>query len=237
MSRYHSTTKQVSDLDECEKSAMVALYLAHYDGSTPQRFAADLAAKTSVILVSTTSALIGFTTLAVSEYVYHGQALRILYSGDTVVARAHWGQQELAFGAIREMGRLARKKPELPVYWFLIVKGHRTYRYLPAFSHSFYPHWEQDRTDLKPLLDSLATARFGADYNPASGLVEFAASHGHLRAEIAEPSPKELEKPAVAYFMQRNPEFRSGHELCCLCELHAANLRPLARRLFAGPPT
>ena len=37
--------------------------------------------------------------------------------------------------------------PEQPLYWFLIVKGHRTYRYLSAFSVDFHPHW---RTPMPP---------------------------------------------------------------------------------------
>ena len=170
---------------------MADLYLAHYDGSTRKRFEADLATKNEVLLIFADDVLIGFTTLELYARVWAGQRIRVVYSGDTVVDRAHWGQQTLAFAWIRRMGELRRSAPE-PLYWFLIVKGHRTFRYLPAFAQRFIPHWNQADAGLKPLLDFLASEKFGADYNPASGVVEFAASRGHLRAEIAEPAAEEL---------------------------------------------
>ncbi len=215
---------------------MAALYLANYDASSVERFAADLAAKSEVLRVHAGDELVGFTTYELYERDFGGRRVRIVYSGDTVVDRAHWGQQALAFAWIARMGELRNASPGVPMVWFLIVKGHRTFKYLPAFAKSFYPHWEQDRSDLKPLLDRLAEEKFGADYNPASGTVEYAQSHGHLRAEIAEPTPEELAKPATAFFLARNPRFREGHELCCLCEIDEPNMRPLTLRLFRKPP-
>lgn len=32
--------------------------------------------------------------------------------------------------------------------------------------------------------------------------------------------------------MQRNPGYRQGDELVCLCEVAASNLKPLAQRVF-----
>ena len=71
------------------------------------------------------------------------------------------------------MGALKREHPDTPLYWFLLVKGHRTFRYLPVFGKSFYPHWSVDRDDLRPLADALALEMFPDDYNPATGVVEF----------------------------------------------------------------
>ena len=45
-------------------------------------------------------------------------------------------------------------------------------------------------------------------------------------------TPAELEKPSTRYFMQRNPGYRQGDELVCLCEVAASNLKPLAQRVF-----
>lgn len=233
MPAYSSQFTPVSALTSAQRSAMADLYLAHYDGSSAVRFEADLSGKHEVLLIHADGVLIGFTTLELYTRVFDEREVRIVYSGDTVVDRAHWGQQTLAFAWIRRMGELQRGAPS-PLYWFLIVKGHRTFRYLPAFARTFIPHWQQEDDALKPLLDCLAREKFGADYNPATGVVAFKASRGHLRAGIAEPDADELAKPAVAFFMARNPGFRQGHELCCLCELSEANMRPLSLRLFRG---
>lgn len=232
MVQYETFCKPVSILTSDERRAMANLYFAHYDGSDEEIFFNDLKNKTEVLIVLFGSVLVGFTTLQVYEREWKQTPVRIVYSGDTVVDRAHWGQQALAFAWITRMGELKREKPGAALYWFLIVKGHRTFRYLPAFSKSFYPHWCLDRSDLRPLLDALARDKFGDQYNPTTGVVEFAASKGHLKNHLAFPTEKERIKDAVKFFLLRNPNFFRGHELVCLCELAEENLKPLARRMF-----
>ncbi len=228
----HTRFVPVAALDAATQARMEALYLAHYDGSSAALFAHDLAHKDEVLLVQAGETLIGFTTLRVFEHLWQGERLRVVYSGDTVVDRAHWGQQALAFAWIRHVGRLQRAHPHQRMVWLLIVKGHRTYRYLPAFAHSFHPHWRAAHPDLEPLADALGRRLFGADYNPDTGVVEFAQSRGHLKAAYAQPDAREREREAVRYFLARNPGYLRGHELVCLCEITPDNLKPLARRLF-----
>ena len=225
ITRWHSPAQLSSSLRE----RMLRLYLSVYDGVTEEVFFADLDAKDRVLLLlAQDQNLVGFTTLEIRHYPW-GQ---VVYSGDTVVEQAHWGQQSLALEWIGLMGELKSQSPELPLYWLLLVKGHRTFLYLPVFGKSFWPHWEIDRSDLKPLADRLAGQRFGNLYNPVTGVVEFPVSRGHLRTELAEPSHDELQRPAVQFFVQKNPEFRRGHELVCLCEVEESNMKPLTRRVF-----
>jgi len=222
----------VSALDRDTRQRMCALYLANYDGSSAALFHHDLDGKEEALLVEHGGRLVGFTTLRLFDHDWCGRRLRIVYSGDTVVERAHWGQQALAFAWIRRMGAIKRACPDQPLYWLLLVKGHRTYRYLPAFARDFYPHWNAPHDELKPLVDALATRMFAPDYNPASGLIEFPTSHGHLKADLAQPDPDELERESVRYFLARNPGYTRGHEMVCLCALERDNLKPLTRRLF-----
>ncbi len=229
---YQAQAIAVSGLGLRERQEMAALYLRHYDGSDASRFLADLAEKDEAILVRADGTIVGFTTFVVYERTWQGREVRIVFSGDTVVDRGHWGQQALAFAWIARMGEIRRRSPEMPLYWFLIVKGHRTYKYLPAFGKSFHPHWSDDRPDLAALADFLARERFGADYNPATGVVEYAASRGHLKPEYAYPAEEELNKTAVRFFLERNPGYPRGHELVCLCELAEDNMKPRTRRIF-----
>lgn len=229
---YASTIVRVADLSASTIDAMAALYLDNYDGSSQTLFRSDLAEKDEAILLTCKDVLVGFTALKFLRHAWNGVPVRVVYSGDTIVSPAHWGQQKLAFSWISRVGRFRREEPSTPLYWLLLVKGHRTYRYLPAFSKTFFPHWSAPREDLKPLADQLAAERFGADYNAARGVVEFPRSRGHLREAIAVASPEELAKPSVQFFFERNPGYREGHELVCMCELDTHNLKPLAARLF-----
>ena len=232
MGDYKAFFKTIPALTDDDRRAMVSLYLAHYDGSSETLFFTDLKDKTEVLIVRCSGVLVGFTTLQVYECEWETKPICVVYSGDTVVDRAHWGQQALAFVWIARMGELKREKPDVPMYWFLIVKGHRTFKYLPTFSKSFYPHWSLDRSDLKPLADALARDKFGDDYNPTTGVVEFTESKGHLKNHIAFPTEKERTKDAVKFFLERNPNYLRGHELVCLCELAEENLKPLTKRMF-----
>lgn len=232
MTIYSAEFKKTPLLTDIERQAMSHLYLSYFDGCTETQFLSDLNEKTEVLLLSINKQLVGFTTLQDFMYPWNDQLNRIIYSGDTIVDQAHWGQQALAFAWINRMGEFKRELPNTPLYWFVIVKGHRTYKYLPTFGKSFYPHWSIDRADLKPLADALALKKFGGDYNPDTGVVEFHSSKGHLKSEIAHPTAEEQRKPAVQFFLQRNPGFLQGHELVCVCEMERENMKPLTQRIF-----
>jgi len=231
-SPYATSFEAVAALSEAVRREMAALYLGMYDGSSAARFFGDLEKKDEVLLVRDGRTLVGFSAFRVFEHEWRGERAGVVYSGDTVVAREHWGQQALAFDWISRMGAIKRERPERTLYWLLLVKGHRTFRYLPLFAQSFFPHWSIDRSDLKPLADALAMEMFPDDYNPHSGVVEFAESRGHLKADIAVPTPAEEARDDVGFFLQRNPGYRRGHELVCVAEIEPHNMKPLTLRLF-----
>lgn len=231
-SAYTTSFEAVPALPETLRREMAALYLGMYDGSSPSLFFEDLAQKDEALLVRHGRTLVGFTTFRLFEHDWRGRRVGVVYSGDTVVAREHWGQQALAFDWISRMGAIKRAHPERPLYWLLLVKGHRTFRYLPLFAKSFWPHWSIDRSDLKPLADELASAMFPGDYNAATGVVELARSRGHLKPDIAEPAPAEAARDDVGFFLARNPGYRRGHELVCIAEIEPHNMKPLTLRLF-----
>jgi len=231
-SPYTTAFVAIDEMGDALRSEMARLYLDSYDGSNESLFLSDLAKKDEALLVYDGARLIGFTTLWVFERQWRGAPIRVVYSGDTVVDRAHWGQQALAFDWISRMGEYKRQRPDVPFYWLLLVKGARTFRYLPLFGKSFHPHWGEQRGDLKALADALALELFPGDYNPRTGVVEFSRSRGHLKAEIASPSRDELQREEVRFFLERNPGYARGHELVCLCEVETRNMKPLTLKLF-----
>ncbi|MER2544590.1 MAG: hypothetical protein ABTS16_14260 [Candidatus Accumulibacter phosphatis] len=231
---------EVTTLDEGERRAMYALYERYYESSSWPLFAADLAGKDRVVLLRDDGGVLqGFSTLAIYQRCFDGAPVRVLFSGDTIVDESQWGQQALAFAWLRLAGTLHAEQPELPLYWLLISKGHRTYRYLPTFSRAFHPSPAADTdSDLGPLKDFLARDRFGEAYDSAAGVVRFAESRGQLRPRYAEVSEAHARLPEVAFFLERNPGYVRGDELVCLCKLATDTLQPIARRAFlAGART
>jgi hypothetical protein len=213
---------------------MYALFERYYAATSATAFHADLAAKGMVILLhDEQETLRGFSTLGVDEFEYAGRHRRAVFSGDTIIHHDFWGEQALAFAWTELAGRLKAEAPDVPLYWFLISKGVRTYRYLPAMARHFYPSWkEATPPEMQGLLDLLAQARFGEAYRADEGVIRFAQSRGQLREPWLVVSEHELERPEVRFFLQRNPGHGLGDELACITELAAENMRPLARRLF-----
>jgi hypothetical protein len=236
--RIEAVADAPATLDERQCAQMFDLFARHYRDVSREGFEADLAAKDQAIRLFAGRALIGFTTLAFSTLTFERRAIAVVFSGDTIVDPAHWGEQTLARVWLGQIGRFAECHHGREVYWFLIVKGHRTYRYLPTFARDYVPRaTRDDRPDLIALRNAIAADRFGEAFDPASGVIRFAEPRGRLDPAIAEPLPRELGNPHVRFFLEANPGFRRGDELACLCALTPGNMRPRARRWFADGAT
>jgi hypothetical protein len=233
-SRLLADVERRSSLEGRTISQMYNLYATYYDATSPSLFEKDLDDKDWVVVLREESGmLVGFSSLAIVDAPIGGRGLRAIYSGDTIIDRAHWGTQALAFTWLRFAGTIKAQAPERPLYWFLIVKGHRTYRYLSAFSIDFYPHWQVPTPPwARAIMQQLAHQRFDGAYDSERGIVSFERSRGHLRPMWAAVQPEETSRPDVAFFLRSNPGYTQGDELVCLTELSCSNLRPLARRVF-----
>ena len=225
---------QVSTLAGDDRQRLFDLYSRYYQGMSQATFLADLADKDTVLLLSDErDELQGFSTLAVWSQLHEGRDIRVLFSGDTIIAHRYWGSQALPLSWITYAGTLKAAVPDVPLYWFLIVKGQRTYRFLPTFAATFYPDWRHPTpAGMQALMHDLAARRFGELYDPATGVVRCDRTHGHLADGWSDISARELKRRDVAYFLARNPGYARGHELVCLCELAQSNLKPIARRWF-----
>jgi hypothetical protein len=228
--------ERVADLDKETRAAMFALYEHYYGGTNEVLFQGDLADKQYVVMLrDCDGTLRGFSSIKFWQEDFAGKPLRVIYSGDTIVQRDHWGQQALAFTWVQFSGALKSDAPDIPLYWFLVVKGHRTYRYLRAFYRVFYPaHNRPTPPETKALIDQLAAEKFGEFYNPRTGVVHFPESRGHLKEDWAEIPEKDRRRPDVQFFLERNPGYTQGDELVCLAEISRENQNPLMARLFAA---
>jgi hypothetical protein len=229
-------------LVETDIRSMYTLYESYYDGTSEPIFRDDLAGKSHVLLLESEGELRGFSTVAIVDFEFEGAANRAVFSGDTIIDQQFWGEQELVRAFCRFCGALKAAAPQLPLYWLLISKGYRTYRYLETFAHDYQPHYErQPSREARARLTTLALFKFGSSFDADAGLLRFPESRGHLKARWAEVRDPLQQHPAVRYFLERNPRFYAGEELVCLTELHADNLRSFAKRAFlngfAAPAT
>lgn len=232
MTRLHTRTERPNRLPESRIDELYALYARYYAGTSPALFRRDLLEKDWVLLLADEDGAVrGFSTLKVLQAEHQGRPVRALFSGDTVIDHRFWGEQTLPLAWCRLAGRIQAMQPEVPLYWLLIVKGDRTYRYLNVFSRQYYPNRRYATPpDIQALMDDLAAARFGPAYDAVRGLVCYPESQGHLKAEWH--TDKQDSHPEAAYFRSRNPSHGHGDELVCLTLLAPENLRSFALRGF-----
>jgi hypothetical protein len=218
-----------AELTPAQTEEMFQLMARHFDGVTPGQFSKDLAEKNWVILITREERLVGFSTLHAHEARFDGEPISVIYSGDTIMSRESWGTPALARAWIASVNRLRENYPRGKYYWLLLTSGFRTYRFLPVFWREFHPRFDAvTPADTKRLIDHLAQARFGRDYD--GGIVRFTHPQ-RLRGDLADIPDGRTADPHVSYFLSRNRGHRDGDELVCLTELSPENLTAAGRRM------
>jgi hypothetical protein len=226
-------------LTDAQREEMFALMCGHYENVTRPAFGADLAEKRWVILLldPQIEAVCGFSTQRLLEVGVAGRPVTALFSGDTIVARDLWGDSALAHVWGRLALSLIDSLPGAELYWFLISKGYKTYRFLPLFFHEFYPrHDAPTPAWARAVTDALGAHKFPGAYDPAAGVVRGGPGKDRLRPGVADLTSERLRDPHVRFFAGRNPGHARGDELCCLAPLTRANFTAAAYRVIGTEP-
>jgi hypothetical protein len=213
-----------AELSRGEREAMLALMRASYDGVDAAEFEADLRDKDLVLLLrAPDGALAGFSTAKLLRHDFEGRPLRVVFSGDTVMARERRGSRTLARAFARLLRDLLEEEPGTPLHWLLISKGERTYRYLPAYFRDFSPRHDRPTPAARArLMGELGGRLFPGRHDRARGIVT--ARPGGQRLRAAELPARESADPHRAFFARANPGHRGGDELLCLAEFSRENV-------------
>ena len=218
---------RVDELSRRDRDGMFALYSRYFATASQTVFERDLDEKHWVVLLRDGDGAIGgFSTLMRMDI----DSRTIFFSGDTIVARHRWGTTDLGRLWLRHVHALASASAH-DVYWFLISSGFRTYRFLPIFFHDFHPRFDLPTPELKSLLDTIATRKFGAAYDAATGIVRLAAP-APLREGVSDPARRALHDPHVRFFVDANPGHAGGDELACLVRVSDDNLTAAGLRML-----
>jgi hypothetical protein len=220
---------------------MYRLYSFYYEQTNERQFLDDLKRKNYILLLWSTDigekSLVGFSTQALIDFEFQGKIERAIFSGDTIIDHRFWGDQALPKAFCEFAAMLKSSRPDVALFWLLISKGHRTYRYLNAFAHSYFPHPElADDALLRERSALVATLLFGTKFEATSGIVKFSGDAAFLKPqwhiEPTRVTSSGKSAKAIQYFEALNPGFQRGDELVCITELSNHNLRGLAKQAF-----
>lgn len=223
------TLHKISDLSGAQITTMFGLMTTHYANVRQQEFESDLAEKDYAILLSDPSSgqIKGFSTQMLMDHRFDGEDMLVVFSGDTIIDPQHWGSIALPVSFGEMMFSIMSRHPGRKLFWMLISKGFRTYRFLPVFFKNFYPrHDQQTPSWEKQLMNSLGNRKFPDRYNETTGIVKAGSGAQVLRENLASASEHRQEQnPHIKFFLQSNPGHVHGDEIVCLCPFHSENLR------------
>ena len=221
-----------------DREEMYQLLETYFQNTSIQQFAHDLAEKDTVLLLRDPedARVVGFSTLMKIEITNENRNVVGFFSGDTIIAREHWGSSLLArlwvTTVFREADRIRQHSPDTLFYWFLISSGYKTFRYLPTFFVAYAPHPDVHQSPFdRQVMQTLATKKFGDDYDADAGIVRFRRANP-LRPGVAEVTERRLRDPFVEFFIRMNPGHEQGDELACLVPIFRSNLTPAGLRMM-----
>lgn len=213
----------VEQCDHNTRQRLYEIFIKYYSKTDRETFDKDLNEKQWVLLMKDHDRTIqGFTTMMLYDLVFQGKPVRAVFSGNTIIEKDFWGSGVLSKTWSHFMAYLKLSEPDVPLYWYLISSGYRTYMFLPLFYKEFYPRYDKKTPPFETqLIDTLGLIKFPDEYS--NGLVRPLVPRECLHESIAQPPERKLKNPHVAFFLEKNPGYLAGDELVCLTEFSFDN--------------
>ncbi len=233
MNKLTSRIITIGETNDGLLSAMFNLMDQTYAGVTLDKMKRDLSNKQYLLLLfDDAGQLQGFTTMQLFEGNFREKVVVIMYSGDTVISPEFRGELELMRAWWRFVGMIREKHSVIDVYWMLISKGWRTYKFLPLFFKEFYPNRAcETPKEFLEFMDQLGTLKFPREYKQG---VVIPLNPDFLRSGKSDVPANRRNDADVMFFLEKNPDFDKGTELLCVTQLHSANLTRAGFRAAYG---
>jgi hypothetical protein len=211
--------RPISSVSVSHIRQMYELYEQYYENTSLDIFLKDLSKKSGVILVERTSndQLVGFSTQTFLDLKVDGKRVRGIFSGDTVIEKAYWGNNALANTFYRRLIIERFKRPFTPFYWFLISKGYKTYLLMTNNFYNYYPNVNGKDDKYKRITQAYCSALFPEAFDSKNMLLDFGHDYVRLKEDVAGITPElKAANPHIAFFDKVNPTWHRGTEVPCL---------------------
>lgn len=219
-----SKTVSVNNLTDSLVQNAFLLYQVYYEQVSFENFRTDLFKKDKIILVFEKKAgtLRGFSTLLFKNVYMKNKIHRVIYSGDTIIDERYRGTRALTREFFKNIVLERVKNPFVPVIWFLISKGYKTYLLLANNYNTYYPRFDSETpVEYQNLLNQISLDFYPNNYCSQSGVIKFESTHERLKDFTAPITEKMLnDYPKINFFVTKNPDWQKGNELACIGEVN-----------------
>jgi len=233
--RYECRSYTVGELTVDQRERMLDILSESFVNVTREEFLDDLHRKDLVFLSTDpqTKAVVGFSTQKILSL---RDGSQLVFSGDTIVAPSAWGSLDLPRAWGHWMLELKDQRPDKPLYWLLISKGHRTYRFLSTYFEDFAPSRERTYSpEEEEVIVEAASILFDR------GIVKTSLGHyllphlehsQFLAPQLQSQHPRRMLHPEIEFFTRANPDYTKGSELICLLNYSVENMLPFCKRML-----
>ncbi len=220
-------------LTNADIDSMYGLMSCYYENIKKDNFISDLSKKFQAILLKDEENNIkGFTTVVLYDIEVNKTPIKLLFSGDTVIHKDFWSNNDLMPVWIKNVMELKKEFSE-KLYWLLISKGYKTYKYLSALYKEFYPRYDTATPDFnQKIMDKFGEIFYPNNYDKKSGLIVMNKVKDYLKEEYAAIPKEKLLDKNIQFFLEKNPNYFKGNELVCVTELSVENLNKAGRRIL-----
>lgn len=223
ISKRHKANAKLVSVNQLSKTQIERMHTIHsryYNNVDVDIFERDLMRKNHVILMldAKTKVIVGFTTIAKIKFRDHkGRKSVGLFSGDTILEQAYWGNKSWQLVWIQYAIRVWVENLGRPLYWLLISKGYKTYLLLANNVEHYYPNPEGKNAEMEELVEMYCEQLFPGYYDKDTKVLNFGESYQSLRSGVADiTSDMTNRNELIAFFEKVNPNWRQGTELPCI---------------------
>lgn len=212
---------------------MHKLFVQYYNNAEFVTFATDMGNKTGVFILEDklSKRIIGFSTWTELELDHGNEKAIGIFSGDTVVDKAYWGDKSLQKAFAIKLFSTKLKNPRKQVFWLLISKGYKTYLLMTNNFHQFYPCHQHHNPKLESIVDEYCNKLYPSAYCSKSRLLDFGDEYQNLKEGVACITPEMRdENRDIDHFAKLNPTWEKGTELPCAGEVTISMLLDFMQR-------
>ena len=81
-------------------------------------------------------------------------------------------------------------------------------------------------------MDAYASALYGGEYDPVSGVIRYRHEKDRLREGVADLDEHRLKNKDIAFFAQANPGHVNGEDLVCLAKIDVSAMKPRSPKIL-----
>ena len=223
----------LNEITQSDINSMYELMSMYYENLKRNNFISDLEKKSQVIILKDNDNQIkGFTTIVLYDALIENIKIKLLFSGDTIIHKDYWSNNDLMQIWIKNALNLKKGFSE-KLYWLLMSKGYKTYKYLSAFYKEFYPRFDKNTPDFEQkIIDFFGENFYPSNYDKQTGIIIMNRAKDYLKEEYSKIPEEKLTDKNIEFFARKNPFYCKGNELVCITELCEDNLNKAGRRVL-----